>query len=300
MKRTFIALVLVSLAAAPAFADSWTRSSSKNMRSCSDWNVSIDGYDALVQAESFEAPGGPLEVEAAHNGGITVIRGAGASYRVTLCKAVAPRMGELALTEIRVVNEGGRISVEAPGDHGWSAHFIIEAPPASDLKLNAHNGPISVTEFDGVLDARTINGPLSLESVSGNIHGKAVNGPGTLDEASGDVEVKTTNGPLSVKLHEMTWNGARLEASTTNGPISLEMPRGFASGTEITARGHNNWDCSEELCGELLREIEQDRDHDSWSSSRSWNSKPRTLRFGAGAPVVRMSTKNGPVSIDEQ
>lgn len=299
MKRTLIAIALVLFVAAPTFAHSWTRSS-KNMRSCADWSVHVDGQDALVSSETVDvAATGQLDVEAAHNGGITVIRGSGSSYRVTLCKAVTPSLGEQAFGEIRLLNEGGRLSVDAPGEHGWSAHFIVAAPVGADLRLNAHNGPISITEFDGILDARTVNGPLSLDNVSGTIKGKATNGPVSLERGSGQVEVATTNGPLTVTLDEITWNGYGLEASTTNGPLSLEIPRGFASGTEITARGHNRWDCSEELCGDLMREIDMDRDGDS-RYYKSWNDKPRTLRFGAGSPVVRMSTKNGPVSIDEK
>jgi len=298
MKRTLIAIALVSFAAAPAFAHSWNHNSSKDMRSCADWSVRIDGDDALVSSETIDVPSsGQLDVEAARNGGITVVRGSGSGYRVTLCKAVDPGLGDSALNEIRLSNSGGHLSVDAPGDRGWSAHFIIEAPIGADLRLNAYNGPISVREFDGVLDARTVNGPLSLQGGDGTIKGQATNGPVTLDDASGEVQVKTTNGPLSVRIDQAAWQGRGLEASTTNGPISLEIPRGFASGTEITARGHNDWDCSEDLCGQLHREIEMDRKSRRYGS---WNNEPRTLRFGSGTTVVRMETKNGPVSIEEQ
>jgi len=297
MKKTLIALALVALVAAPAFAHSWNHGSSKNMRSCADWNVRIDGYDALVSSETIDVPSsGRLEVEAAHNGGITVVRGSGSAYRVTLCKAVFPSMGDQALDEIRMSNSGSRISVDAPGDSGWSAHFIVEAPAGAELRVNAYNGPVSVTDFDGILDARTVNGPLTLDKVVGTIKGEATNGPVTLDKASGDVAVKTTNGPLHVRIDQATWQGAGLEAKTTNGPLSLEIPRGFSSGTEITARGHNDWDCSDELCGNLHREIEMDRQSRRYGS---WNNEPRTLRFGGGATVVHMETKNGPVSIEE-
>lgn len=299
MKKTLLAIALVSLAAAPAFAHSWNHNSSRDMRTCSDWNVSIDGSNALVKSEVLDIPStGRLDVEAARNGGITVVRSSGSSYRVTLCKAVYPGLGESALDEIRLSNGGGRLTVEAPGDRGWSAHFIIEAPLGADLKLNAYNGGISVFEFDGVLDARTINGPLSLEAVEGTITGRTTNGPVTLKDSAGQVDVKTTNGPLQVRMNQITWQGQSLDANTTNGPISLEIPRGFASGTEITARGHNKWNCPEALCGDLMREIEMDRD-----TARFWDSRdnePRTLRIGAGATVVRMATKNGPVSIEEE
>lgn len=299
MKKTLIALALVSLAA-PAFAHSWTNNSSKSMRSCADWGVRIDGFDALVTSESVDvAASGRLEVEAAANGGITVVRGSGGVYRVTLCKAIASDMGEQAFGEIRMTNEGGRLGVDAPAGRRWTAHFIIEAPAGADLTLRAQNGPVSVSEFEGTLDARTVNGPLSLEDVSGSIKGHATNGPVTLEEARGQVEVKTTNGPLRVELDEMTWQGQGLEASTTNGPLSFRIPRGFSTGTEIVARGgHNQWDCPEALCGQLLREIERDRN----TSGRynRWNDEPRTLRFGSGATVIRMSTSNGPVSIDEK
>jgi hypothetical protein len=299
MKKTLIAIALVSLAAAPAFAHSWSHNSSRDMRSCSDWRVSIDGADALVESETLDVPSsGQLDVEAAHNGGITVVRGSGSAYRVTLCKAVYPGLGQSALADIRLSNSGGRLSVDAPGDRGWSAHFIIEAPTGADLKLNAYNGGISVLDFEGVLDARTVNGPLSLETVQGTINGRTTNGPVTLKDSAGQIDVKTTNGPLRVKVDQITWQGRSLEASTTNGPISLEIPRGFASGTEITARGHNKWDCPDALCGDLKREIERDRDTTrSWDS---WDNEPRTLRIGTGATVVRMATKNGPVSIEEK
>jgi hypothetical protein len=296
MKRTIIAIALATFATAPAAAHGWTRSSQPT-RSCADWKVQFDDVPALVDSESIDLPSsGRLDIDAAPNGGISVTRHAGSGYRVTLCKAVSQDLGSAALSEIRLVNSGRRLSVDSPGRHGWSAHFVVEAPAGAELGLEAHNGPIRVSDFEGTLEAETTNGPLGLSNVSGTISGRATNGPVSLERASGNVSVETKNGPLTVSVDELVWSGQGLEARTTNGPLRLEIPRGFSSPTEITTKGHNPWNCPEQLCGSLLREIELDRSR----NRHSWNDEPRTLRIGTGSPVVRMSTQNGPVSVKEK
>ena len=56
---------------------------------------------------------------------------------------------------------------------------------------------------------------------------EAQNGPLSLENIGGDVQARAQNGPLHVSLTGTRWEGTGLNAETQNGPLVLEVPEGY-------------------------------------------------------------------------
>lgn len=93
---------------------------------------------------------------------------------------------------------------------------------------------------------------------------------------------ESQNGPISVRLAGNRWDG-RLEAHARNGPLSLSLPEGYASAVSVQSSGRSPFQCRAKACGE---------------ARKNWDEDSRRIEFGdSSAPVVRLTTVNGPVSI---
>src|SRR6266851_5323038 len=113
---------------------------------------------------------------------------------------------------------------------------------------------------------------------------EASNGPLSVRGSAGSVVVRTSNGPISVELSGRRWEGAGLVARAVNGPLSLKIPEDYQSGTVIEMSGRSPVSCRARACGQ---------------ARRNWDEDSRRIEFGGAAPIVRLSTVNGPVSIKE-
>lgn len=289
MRRSLLLMMAMLIVAATSFADRRHGSSlnisfddDDNAADCGDLSVKFDGERVPVVAEQIPFHGSALRVHAEENGGgIRVSGTAGHTYIVTLCKAVAPGLDASA---VRAVLAGNEVSAAGPSGKRWVGYFLIQAPRGAALDLRATNGPIAVDKFDGTLKAQAINGPVRLKESSGTIEASTKNGPVSLSGGSGNVKLRATNGPVSVKLDGATWEGT-LDAATSNGPASLKLPRGFRSGVLIESLGSGPVTCRAEGCaGQRM-------------GSSSGDHPPRSIEFGTGPRVVRLSTVNGPVSV---
>jgi hypothetical protein len=266
---------------------------------CRQMRVTFDDTPAARAEETVSgpAPRGALRFRAPFQSGIFVLGADRSDVSVTACKAAA---ADQDLSRITVSLENGEILVRGPEGRDWLVHLIVRAPRAAGLDLEANNGPIAVRGMTGDVAARTQNGPLSLEDSSGPIRAEArngpislracsgtvsataVNGPVSVSGSGGDVDVHTQNGPISVKLSGYRWDG-RLEAHARNGPLSLLLPEGYASAVSVESSGGSPFQCRAKACEE---------------ARRNWTEDSRRIEFGdSSAPVVRLSTVNGPVSI---
>jgi hypothetical protein len=251
---------------------------------CGDLNVRIAGERVPVVAEEIPFHGSALRVNAEQgHGGIHVTGQSGGAYRVTLCKAAAPGSDASA---VRGVLAGNEISSRGPAGEKWVAYFLISAPRGASLDLRSENGPISVSGFDGTLEAQAVNGPVSIKQSSGTITAETTNGPVSIKGGSGAVKLLAKNGPVSVKLEGDTWDGT-LDASTKNGPLTLKVPRGFRSGVLVESLGGGPVSCRGEACGgQRITRLDDD-------------DSPRRFEFGSGPRVIRLSVVNGPLSVKE-
>ena len=266
---------------------------------CRQMRVTFDDAEAAraEQTLSGPAPRGALRFRAPANSGIFVLGADRSDVSVTACKAAA---AEQDLSRIAVSFEGGELVVRGPESRDWLAHLIVRVPRGVGLELDVTNGPVAVRGMTGVVAARTQNGPLSFEESSGSIRAEArngpislkacsgtvsataVNGPVSVSGSGGDVDINTQNGPISVKLAGNRWDG-RLEAHARNGPLSLSLPEGYASAVSVQSSGRSPFQCRAKACGE---------------ARKNWDEDSRRIEFGdSSAPVVRLTTVNGPVSI---
>lgn len=302
MLRNVISSIVLGIAfaaAAQAHGSSVNISidSEKDVRTCGDIRVDFDGRAARRAEDTFTmAAGAPLRVRLPANSGIRVTGTNRSDFAVTVCKA-AERAE--ALDAIRVSPEGSGVSFNGPSSGEWVAYLLVEAPKGAELDLEARNGPIGVRSMAGKTAARTTNGPISISESSGEILANAQNGPISLDDCSGSGEARAVNGPIHISGHSGTyrlstqngpisvvldgdrWNGT-LEARAVNGPLSLKLSDGYRSGVLVEATGHGPVSCPDSACR---------------AARRTFDDDGRRIEFGDSDPIVRLSTRNGPVSI---
>ncbi|HVT42937.1 MAG TPA: hypothetical protein VMT00_00955 [Thermoanaerobaculia bacterium] len=285
-------MVLVFLASTSLFAHGGHRGHGVNMTlggdspftSCSQVRIEYHGTGTIRGEQTLTVPGSsPLRISAAKNGGIGVQGHAGANYEIQLCKAAAADSG-ISLDQVTARLSGGELTVDGPARGEWTAYLIVMAPRNATLALESTNGPISLYEVSGDLEANAVNGPIGIKGVSGALRATAQNGPISIARSSGDLRVETRNGPLSVKLDGMSWEGKGLDARTKNGPLSLQIPDGYRSGVVVEALGRGPVNCKAEGCYQRLRH----RDEDEGT---------RRIELGGARQAVYLSTVNGPVSV---
>jgi hypothetical protein len=288
--RCVIALGSLGLALALPPAPQARRAVDLEAADCSRHNMQFGEFAVgrAVQRGTVPLSVGRLDLEPEANGGVQIEGGSGSSYAITACiGAGAPTYAEAqqAADAVRLSIEGGRVRVTgARQAHSWSVQLIVAAPAGADVRVTTTNGPIGLSDVSGKFDARASNGPIAVHDVQGTVSARAQNGPISVEGSRGDFDVETSNGPISVSLTGTTWDG-RLDARAHNGPLHVRIPSNYQSGVEISSSFHSPWNCRVSACR---------------SGNRDWDDRSRSLRIGADPVVVRISTVNGPVTIDER
>jgi hypothetical protein len=290
------ALMTLGLSAAPAAPSH--RHHSVNIRGghrhpitdCSDLHIEFDDHNAVVRSETrtlSKAVAPVLKVHPHANGGMQVVGWDENSYSITACKAVAPGDdAERMLSQITLAIENGTVSTGGPSGEGedWTVYLLIRAPKSAAIDLETMNGPISLYDVNGKLTAHAHNGPISLHNFSGDAEVSALNGPISMEGSSGNVRIRTENGPIDVDLKGTTWSGSGLSADAQNGPLTLRVPSGFQSSFVVESTNYAPTSCHASICD---------------NARKTWDDEHRRIEFGSSPAVVRLSTVNGPVSVEE-
>jgi hypothetical protein len=256
---------------------------------CSDLRIKFHDEPAAVESEErtfSKAEASALRVDEVENGGIQVQGWDRDAYSVTACKAADATRGDAKelLSQIKLTVQGGHVSVSGPSRHNdWTVHLLIRTPRAVDIELKAHNGPLSFYSVDGKIIARSTNGPISMADCSGEADISAVNGPISFSGTGGKLRMHTENGPISVALSQADWSGAGLVADAINGPLTLSVPAGFHSSFLVESNGHSPMSCHARVCDD---------------ARKTWDDEHRRIEYGSGTPVIRLSTENGPISVN--
>ncbi|HEU5251606.1 MAG TPA: hypothetical protein VFW15_16600 [Thermoanaerobaculia bacterium] len=303
MVKTVVSSVVFSLAlAASALAHGSTNvsiDSGRQVESCGDVRITFDFREAERAEDSFTLPGGagPFRVDLPANSAIRVSGWDRNEFAVTACKAARDAR---SLAAIRISQEGSGLGVVGPRGEDWLVFLIVKAPRKAALDLAAKNGSIGVEETSGPVAARTVNGPIEISTSSGEIHASATNGPVSIDDctgsgdaravngpisisgSSGAFRLNTENGPISVELRGDRWRDGSLEARAVNGPLNLRLPETYRSGVVVESLGHGPVSCPSSCR----------------AARRTFDDDGRRIEFGDLEPVVRLSTRNGPVSIE--
>jgi DUF4097 and DUF4098 domain-containing protein YvlB len=207
-----------------------------------------------------------IDVDAGANGGIAV-RGwdSGDVHVRARISAYAPTDAEARaiVGQVTLVTTDGRIRADGPEtrrDASWSVSFEVMAPRNISLTLNARNGGLSIGDFTGTADMRTVNGGVSVV------------------DAAGDIRGRTQNGGITADLNGQTWNGRGLDLETQNGGVTLIVPANYSAELETgTVNGGIRMDIPVTVQGNLSRQIR--------------------ARLGAGGPPIRAVTTNGGVNV---
>jgi hypothetical protein len=226
-----------------------------------------------------------LRVHPLRNGGAQVQGWDKDTYSVTACKAAIGSGAQELLSQIKLTVKDGDVSVTGPSreDNDWTVFLLIRTPKAADVEVTTNNGPVSFYGVDGKINARATNGPVSVEGLTGEADIAAVNGPISFAGNSGKLRLHTENGPISVDVGASSWTGDGLVADAVNGPLTLHVPSGFQSAFLVEASEHTPMSCQASICSE---------------TRRTWDDSHRRIEFGSGSPVIRLSTRNGPISVD--
>jgi hypothetical protein len=225
-----------------------------------------------------------LQVRSAKNGGVHIQGWNRNEYSITACLAAGgdnANEAKALLDQLKLSVSGGKVTVEGPNSQDWIAYLIIQAPNGAVLDLAGVNGPIGVSNFSGNVQARNQNGPISFHDVNGQVRAEVQNGPITVSGSGGDFRLTAQNGPLTIELDGSQWSDGELEGRTQNGPLTLKLPESYLSSIRVDASKHSPVECRAIQCKQ---------------ATRTWD-RPSVIQFGESAPVIRLSTINGPVTI---
>ena len=132
--------------------------------------------------------GGNLTVDGKKNGGISVKGENRSDILVRACvqtwSNTEAEANNLAKS-IRIETAGTVRAEGADDEKNWSVSYQILVPRNTNLKLNAHNGGISISDVEGTLEFETKNGGLHLSNLAGDVRGRTANG-GVHVELSGN------------------------------------------------------------------------------------------------------------------
>jgi hypothetical protein len=261
-----------------------------NAERCADLKVTSTG-EIAQSAETFtmtraEAP--VLEMTGVDRGVLRVRGWDRAEYSVEACKvAVGENRGaaDLALRGIAVTRTAGHFSMSGPSsdDANWQVYFFINAPRDGSVDLETKNGPISVSGMSGTVKVRATNGPVSISESLGMVEVHTTNGPISFNGGGGEVHLTAKNGPISLNLAGDVWNGPRLEAHTDNGPVSINVPDTFRSGVRLETSSHSPISCKAGACQNAFTDA---------------SSNQRIIQLNGAQDTIRVSTNNGPVSVN--
>jgi hypothetical protein len=259
---------------------------------CSDLRARSNNGEVVQANDAVTLSRGEVPtLELDDSAGRSVVRVRGwdrQEYSIETCKIAAAEnrsAAEQLVRGIAVTRSAGRISTSGPntsglsGDEGtWQVYFFIHAPRDGKFDIQTRSGPVSVDGVNGNLKLRATNGPVSINNCAGQIDAQTDNGPLSFAGSGGDVRLNAQNGPISLSLAGEIWNGSKLEAHTVNGPVSINIPDTFRSGVRVETAGHSPFSCRIDACRNAFIDA-------------------TTLQFNGSQDTIRVSTRNGPVSV---
>ncbi|MGQ0540371.1 MAG: DUF4097 family beta strand repeat-containing protein [Blastocatellia bacterium] len=231
------------------------------------------GYSEIKEFTLLSS--GTIRVDGAKNGGVSVRGEERSDVLVKACVqawATSDEAARSAVSKIQISTSGVIKAANPDAENNWGVSYEVRVPRNSNLKLNAHNGGISVKSVDGTIEFETLNGGVNLYDVSGDVRGK------------------TTNGGVNVTLFGSGWRGNGLDVETKNGGINLSIPESYAANIETgTVNGGYKSDIPS------LNITTENIKGDGYVRSRS---RTITTSLNGGGAPIRIITTNGGVRIN--
>jgi len=177
-----------------------------------------------------------------------------------------------------------RIRTRRQAARSWNSgvNYLIRVPRRTELEhISTSNGSIEVAGVEGRARLSTSNGAVTVDRLAGELEVETSNGPVrvTLGEAGLEtpIRLRTSNGPIELTLEKIGPAGAILR--TSNGPITLRLPPDASADIEATtSNGSISVDLDAQFQGRRTRNRLEGK-------------------IGAGGPLLRLATSNGPISV---
>lgn len=268
MPRMLRASHLAAFAALACFARFAPAQQSHAERWLDDCRNHQDADERYCEVRTSTVAATPrLSVDGRENGSVSVHGWDKSQIQIVAMIEVQDRDGgdgQAIAKDISIETANGDVHAEGPRDLGrrrnWAVSYEVWVPRQTELRLDAHNGGISLDNVDARVEMETMNGGIRLTDVAGDVRGT------------------TTNGGVSADLSGDKWNGAGLDLRTTNGSVRLSVPSTYNARLETgTVNGGMNIDFPVTVQGSIRREI--------------------TTQLGNGGAAIRAMTTNGSVSI---
>jgi hypothetical protein len=224
---------------------------------------------------------------------VTAVAGDRETVRATVTDS------DLAAIELRTEGSG-ELRLFGDGRDGLrSGHVQLELPPGSRLEVTTASGEVSITDVGGDAVVRTASGDISVhgcknlevETASGDLAIDQLGGAARIRTVSGDANI-TSKGALSAFSFSSTSGELRLEGGcaadcrvqvhTVSGDVHLKAP----GERSFTVLFHSQ-------SGELQGGPEPERNGEDEAPAHD-----RTVRFGAGAGQVSVTTVSGDLQIE--
>ncbi len=257
---------------------------------CDDLHIVFDGENPVMDSEErtlTKSEASVLHIDNLVNAGVQARGWDKDTYSVTACKFAdhKERNAKELLSQIKMSISGGHVSVSGPetNHERWAVQLLVRTPRGANLEIKTQNGPASFSEVDGKIFVRAQNGPVSMSNCTGEADIASQNGPISISGKSGKLKLHTENGPISVALQSPNWTEGGLVADAVNGPVSLSVPSELNTSFLLESTGHSPITCNASVC-KSARKTFDDNDN-------------RRIEYGNGAPVIRLSTVNGPVTV---
>lgn len=272
----FFVILPVSMVTGQDAKETKSKAVYKTKEFCSNNNYNSGDRVSYSEVKEFTLQNsGTINVDGARNGGISVRGEDRSDILVKACVqawATSDEAARSAVSKIQISTAGVIKASNPDGENNWGVSYEVRVPRNSNLKLNAHNGGISVKSVDGKIEFETLNGGVNLYDVSGDVRGR------------------TTNGGVNISLSGSGWRGNGLDVETKNGGVNLSIPESYAANIETgTVNGGFKSDIPS------LNITTEDVKGDGYGRSRS--RRIITSLNGGGAPI-RIITTNGGVRIN--
>lgn len=247
----------------------------KHKEFCSNNNWSNGDKVSFTELREMTLPAtGSLSIDGGKNGGIQVKGENRSDVVIRACIQTWSSSDEAAKAIAANIKIGtsGVVKAESNDESNWSVSYEARVPHATNLKLTAHNGGISINSVEGTLEFETRNGGVSVSDVAGDVKGR------------------TTNGGVNVSLSGSSFKGNGLDVMTTNGGVNLSLPENYAANIET---GTVNGGFSSEIPS--LNITTEDVKSDGYGRSKS---RRINMALNGGGPLVRVLTTNGGIRIN--
>lgn len=229
------------------------------------------------------APGAALTVRTA-NGGIEIVPTDSSEMRI---KATVTAKSKERLEAVRIVastdpTKGNDVHVDFPPaakgeEEGCS--LVIEVPLATNVKLAATNGGISMSGTAGLASLETSNGSVTVKGHDGAATIHSSNGSVMASDILGKAAIKTSNGPVTLRGAVQPF-----QIETSNGPVQVTFASSFAG---VISMATSNGPIS----------FPKDAKVESKSANKGWGNAEAKISIGVGGDASSIRTSNAPVDV---